>query len=926
MKFIIKILAATIYFFSCTNALEAQVDTTKMVNLPYRLVTPNYNVGNINVIDALKEYQRDSRSSISSALEGKISGSLGGLSLNGLGDAYTVVDGIATTIEYLNLREVEQIVVLKDAVSRLLYGVETDVPIVLITTKKGLKNKKIVEFNTEYGLLQSLGYPKLLDAASYMETYNTAYRNDGATTDFYASDIIQKTRSGADPILYPSNNYYSPEYVKDVSNFSRVFGTFSGGNDKVQYVLNLDWTNNQGWNQLKNTLNNKFNIRTRIDFEVNKWLKMNTQVVASYNLTDAPTMTNFWAQANTLLPNAFPELIPTSRINNLDSLPNYFTMNGGNLLGGTSIYQNNMHGDLLRSGTSSEMRRYIQSRVGFDLDLSPVSLGLSAHGAISYDYFNVYKQVISNSYSVYEVGALDANSNFRVSQIGLDKVTSQQNVNKDDMNFNRSTKWNFSLNYDRRFGQHSISAIAMSYGSRYTQLEQSQSPRKLAFGGQLSYIFADKYLLDLSLLSQASLKVKPTEQFGFSKSIGAAWIVSNEDFFAKDKVLNFCKLRASYGHFVSDAFTQGLYGGYFLNENLYSSLANYNYNNGLNSNTKVFIANLNNQIGWEKRNELSVGTDVSLLKNKLWLDATYINSYSYDNVTLMDVLKPLVAGGVSSYSNYNASNYEAVNIGLKWNEKLGDVQIDLGLFYTFSYATIRKIAENFYNEPTNKHLSKVNTDASALWALTSERLYTPSDFDALGNLNPTLPTTTWGKVKPGDIKYVDYNNDGMINDNDLSIVGRNKNNSQIALNIGLKYKQWEFFVLPMAQFGGNGFKNSNYYWFKGNSAKFSEIALGAFDVNNPDAAATYPRLSLGGSTNNYRNSTYWMYDKSYFQLVAAQLSYNILFRKNQILKKINIFVKGSNLFTIAKDKTVLELNYGTAPQSRIISLGTTFAF
>jgi len=141
-------------------------------------------------------------------------------------------------------------------------------------------------------------------------------------------------------------------------------------------------------------------------------------------------------------------------------------------------------------------------------------------------------------------------------------------------------------------------------------------------------------------------------------------------------------------------------------------------------------------------------------------------------------------------------------------------------------------------------------------------------------------------------------------------LSRNSNNSQLSLNIDLKYKQWQLFLLPVAQFGGQGVKNSGYYWFKGNSAKYSGIALGAFDENDPDPNADYPRLSLGSGSNNYRNSTFWLYDRSNIQLVTAQLSYNMSVKNPLVLSNIMLYAKGTNLFMLAKDKDVLQLNYG----------------
>jgi len=282
--------------------------------------------------------------------------------------------------------------------------------------------------------------------------------------------------------------------------------------------------------------------------------------------------------------------------------------------------------------------------------------------------------------------------------------------------------------------------------------------------------------------------------------------------------------------------------------------------------------------------------------------------------------------GLLNFENYNATDYQTYNIGFKYQDDIGNLHINLGLFYTYNDAIIRKFAENIYTDPTQIHLLRTGTDARGMWGLTADRLYLSTDFDNNGKLISGIPVPAWGDVKPGDIKYVDYNGDGSVNEDDVSIIGRNGNNCQISMNIDLKYKQWQLFLLPIAQMGGKGFENSDYYWFRGNTAKYSKIALNAFDENNQNPNASYPRLSLGSGNNNYRNSTFWLYDKSNVQLVAAQISYTLLFKNNPYIGNLKLFVKGTNLLMLAKDKDVLQLNFGAAPQNRIFALGAQVTF
>ncbi|MBV5343451.1 hypothetical protein JZU68_07530, partial [bacterium] len=131
-----------------------------------------------------------------------------------------------------------------------------------------------------------------------------------------------------------------------------------------------------------------------------------------------------------------------------------------------------------------------------------------------------------------------------------------------------------------------------------------------------------------------------------------------------------------------------------------------------------------------------------------------------------------------------------------------------------------KIDEPVYDLPTNKNLEQVGTSSNALWGLTSTGLYMPADFDSFGKLLSTFSTPTYGIVKPGDIKYLDYNGDGKIDTNDRHILGLNGNNQFASFNLDVKYGNWQLYALAIGQWGGKGYTNSDYYWFKGTAAKY----------------------------------------------------------------------------------------------------------
>lgn len=899
------------------------------ISLPFRKVNLSKNVGNVVIIDAQKEYEKDSRKEVISVIEDKVPGMFSNLDVFGLGNACVVIDGIPSTLNELELKDIDKIYILKDASSRILYSSESDIPVIYATTLSGKSGKHEFRLNAEQGIDKAISYPKFLNAADYMETYNLAYKNDGRGDYFYDNTQIKNTREGVDPVLYPDNDYYGSEYMRIVRPYTDLFGSVSGGNEKVKYLLRFNWNRLTDFCKINSTIDNRLSLRGKVDFDVTSWMKMNTQILASYGISSGPNIdnTSYYASANTLLPNAYPELIPIDRINNLETLPEYSLIDDKYLLGGTSIYYNTMYGALLRSGEKQDLERYVQQKVGMDLDLGRILNGLTLHGGVSFDFYNFFTQKIENSYAIYEiVGSPDSENKVSVSPIGQDKVTTKQTVDEKLMDGNRSIKWFYNLNYDKEFKKHNISAVFVGMGRFFDKVNDSQQMNKLGVGLQATYSYDKRFIVDLGGLWQSSMKVKTSDRFGFSKSLGAAWIVSNENFLKSNKLIDYLKIRFNYGQIKSDNFALGLYNGYFLNENIYKINGKYIYNQGQSSSDKLLISGVDNDITWEMRKEFSIGVDMSILNNKLSYSLNYVKNIYDNQLVNMDLLAPATIGSFSRFANYNSTDYNIFDFTVRYSDTFGKIQLDLGLNYMYTSGKFNKVAEPEYLDKDMKHLNKVGTDPNSIWGLKSMGLYMPEDFNNDGTLISGLPTPVFGEVKSGDIKYEDYNKDGVVDDNDAVIIGRNNNNNFMSMNFSLTYKNWSFFMLPVLEWGGSGITNSKYYWFRGENAKYSEVVKNSFNELAPDPNAEYPRITLGNGNNNYRSSTYWLYSKTKFNLSSVQLSYTW----NKLLKNkidnLRLYLRCYNIMTLAKDKDIIELNYGMAPQTRSVVLGFDVKF
>lgn len=899
------------------------------VYLPFQSLERNRLAGHVSVVNPSEELQKDTRYGIGTAIAGKVPGMQGSWNLHGIGNATVVIDGVPRSANNFNLQEIEQITILKDPVSRMLYGADADNGVIFITTKHGAANKRVININLETGLQTAISFPKYLNSATYMEKYNEAYKNDGNLTNYFADDLIKNTRAKIDPVLYPDNNYIGSDIVKNYTNFTNFYAETSGGNQKAQYFMNLGWKHNEGWiKAAEKDYSDLMSVRGNVDYQVNRWMKMNADVVAIFNITNSPNCGDFWSLSSSTLPNTSPLLLPISRISNFDQLEYPSVVNGGYLLGGSSIYQSNVYADILRKGTQTTMDRFLQFNTGVDIDLSGITKGLSAKGFLTFDFTNRFVQNFANEYAVYFPDGFDSDGNFTVSKIGVDKVTTQKSVNANDMYFSRNIGLYGTINYDRSWldGKHALTAVAVAYRTQFTEEDVFQQQKRLNFGVQANYMFNERYIIEGGAVALGSSKLARNNRFGVAPSVAVAWIASNENFLKSAGFIDYLKVRAGYGVLLNDNWSSGTYKGYFLYEPYYQQGGIFNYSNGTFKNNEINMPGTLNDITWQKRKEFTAGFEVITLNHRLLFEASYFNSKSYDNLSTL-TNAPATLGGISRYINYNATRHSGFEAGINYKEQFGEFRLQAGVNMVYSKGKVIKKDESVYNLPTNKHLSSVGSPSDAMLALTAVGLYGKDDFDSYGQLLSTLPKVTYGAVQEGDIKYLDYNKDGVINDDDRTIIGNSSNRFQFGITIDLTYKNWQLFILGTGAYGGKAYMNSNYYWLKGTTAKYSEVALQAYNsVTNPDPNAKYPRLTTTNGNNNYRNSTFWIYDKSQFSLATVQLGYNIKFKPTSAIKNMSVYLRGGNLLMIAKNKDLLQLNVGSSPQNRVFAFGVVSAF
>ena len=913
------------------DSVSVQDTMDKEIELIFNTTTARKTTGSVITIDVQEELKRDQGASIGQLINGKVPGLFFNFNTWGTGNATLLVDGIRQTnffLNNINPLQIESIVILRDATSKAMYGSQGDQGVILINTLRGKSGKSQLRVTGQYNVATARVLPKFLNAADYMDKYNEAQLNDGIDSGSlrYSQETIDGTRSGTNPMRYPDNDFYSNDFIKDNTATASVFADLLGGNDQAQYYVGIGWDNNNGWiNTPVSDVTNDFFFRGNLDFKINDYLKMSVNSSASLSFNDQPNTNSIWDTAATELPNNYPltwdpNTIPDETLRN--SILSSANLVNGQLLGGTSSFLNNVYGDFVQNGKSRFMQRVAQFSGKLDLDMRFITKGLSGSFYGGMNFFNTIYSDQSPSYAVYEpifdptTGLLDT-----VTTHGIDRTSNRYNTQDDNSALSRQVSYYGTLNYNRSFGEHDISATALMYTDILTVNDEIQKNTLFHTGLSANYMYSDKYVAELALIGIGTSKLKEGERMEIAPTFGLGWVISEEDFMPHNTVIDYLKIRSSYGISKNDNWQD---------TNLYRSTfgrgANFFSYNRAFLNNETFYSTVPNEITLQKRRDFTVGLDAIFFNKKMNVSWEYFNSKSLDNITQMSSSFPQSLGFANLvYNNHNSFQTEGVNMSISNRFDITtDFSITAGFNYLYISPKITKLEEAI-REGVDMELLREGTPTDAMWALKSDGLYSEAEFNTDGSLISGLPVPSFGTVFPGDIKYLDQNGDNVIDQNDQRIVG-NGLRTQYSLYLDLKYKNLELYVLGVGYSGNDDYRGGNYNRVFGD-IKYSEMANYAYGPNNKDVNAIHPRLTSTASTNNDRNSDYWLYKNNSFIMPTMQLTYHFS-GKNTVpfLKDSRLYLRANNALVIGSNKKYSELNVGGTPNTRNFAMGLVASF
>jgi TonB-linked SusC/RagA family outer membrane protein len=904
---------------------------SEKMNVPFGTIAKRQFTGAADIIEAQNVLKYDANQDVYTALIGRISGN-SFFNARGIGDALVVIDGFPRASSYdetgltnfdllrtLNMQEVDQIVLLKDGTSRMLYGVEAGRPVLLITTRRGVPYKRTLQVSAERGINTVRGdLPEYLNAGDYMKYYNKALINDGLSP-LYTQSAIDNTISGTDLIQYPDQGYYNSTFLKDLSNFHRVSAETSGGNDKAQYYSDIIWNSQGNFFKLgegAKDRDNQFSFRGNVDYKLNDWVKVRLDALAQYG-SNRVANADFWNIAGTLKPNAFPLLIPIDRVlsANKSILASAKLYDGQYVYGGTDQYRtHNMYAAFNQGGYSTYRSRGAVVGTGVDFDLKKIIQGLNAQLYYSFEALNKYRLNYASTYKVYRPSFVGDSINIGTSYGTDTKATAQA---YSEPHLYRGNKFYALLNYSRVFAEkHAIDATMIGYWTKQKEYLIYNAVKRQHAGIRVDYMYDNRLIAEINATYAGSGVLEKSNRYRFSPGINLGWVLTEESFMKDGNLFDYLKVKAGVANIKTDIG----YPGYYLYNSLYDKGPGYAYNqaSGNVNAGRVFSVVGNPDMGLINRNETNVGFEALLLKKRLSVEANYFSAVS-DGMVVRRINSYPSYMGMLPYENFSRNRDNGFEGKAVYSGQSGDFSYSIGGNISYTVPKALKVDEVY--DPEAPGLKLTGEPYDRITGYVAEGLF-KDDADIASHV------TQFGVVlHPGDIKYKDLNGDEKVDGKDQKIIGNERSRLYYGLEVYLGYRNWSFLVLGAGVSGAETIYNSPYYWINSNNVKYS---VNARDYWTPENASTakYPRLSTGANSsnsNNFRRSTFWIEKNNYFNLDRIQLSYNFSVN-NRWYKGLEIYLRGSNLMLLSPVKREMLLKESSRPSTSTFAIGCDLKF
>ena len=882
-------------------------------------------------------------------------------SFGGNNAPFVLVDNIVMDINNVNPNDIESITVLKDAASSAIYGARAAYGVILITTKsgKGSKGRANVSYSTNMALSRPVQVPKLVDAMTFAHVANDAAKNIGSAP-WYNADALDRlakniANPGSAPVMFgradgltwnigsmglgaaANTDWYDILY-KDYSSRQKHDLNISGSTEKMDYYLSTGWYGEQGLLRHGNESYNRYNFDGKINAQATSWAKLGVLFKYNYGAQEFPwqqdlgrgRIYDMMSKLKPTMPAKYPGTdiwTDESRIAEWQAQRDNTT--NTQMVLAPRIVLEPIKGwvtNLEFNYTTSNNRQVLSSKQWFWLRPNGDLANGVAKPATSYRprlYTDTY--LSPNLYSTY------------TKSFGKHNVSALVGYQQERYDY-------FGLNADALYLlSDNVTAVNTAVGTKTVNDSLGYWATQSVFG-RLSYNFDEKYLIEANFRADGSSRFEPGEQWGKFPSVSAGWVPSKEKFFPLKNVINFFKLRGSFGEL----------GNQNVANYLYIPTLGINQSSFLFSGQRLWTVTAPNissvNLTWEKVKTLDFGTDLAFLGNRLTTSFDWYESHT-TNLVGPGPAVPAVLGTAVPRENSGEIRTRGFELELSWKDNIGNFYYQIG----GNLANNRSVVMS-YNNPT-KILSTFyqGQQLGEIWGYNTAGLFQTSDESA----NWPSQSFLWaGKWNAGDLKYVDVDKSGAINNGkntatdhgDMLVIGNQNPQYLFGINGSARWKGLDFSVF----FQGVG-KQDLYISEIFNGNIFRGPANGPFHMMVYPEHLDYWRDAsspLGANPNAYYAKPYSVFDGdnskahgrptdrylqngAYMRMKNIRLGYEIpgKLTNKALIKKANIYFSGENLF-IFKNMDLLDPEQTggrngdgrTYPLSKAYSLGLNLNF
>jgi TonB-linked SusC/RagA family outer membrane protein len=865
-------------------------------------------------------------------------------------DPLILIDGVeltTTDLARLQVDDISSFSILKDASATALYGSRAANGVIMVTTKQGVVGKAKLAFRMENSVSAPTKNIELADPVTYMKLANEAVlTRDPLGALPYSQEKIDNTAAGINPTAYPANDWRK-QMFKDYTMNQRLNLSVSGGGGVARYFVSGAYNRDNGLMKVdeRNNFNSNirlssYSLRSNVNINLTNTTEMVVRLSGNFDDFTGPVDggASMYQKVMRSNPVLFPSYYPADEEHKFVKHIMFGNYDQGQFI--------NPYAEMVK-GYKDYSRSLMLAQIELKQNLKAITPGLAASGMVNTNrtsYFDV-----SRFYNPfwYQMDAYDKLSDkYFITNTNPNEGTEYLGYREGDKAISTSLYLESRLNYDRSFNKSSVSGMLVfmlqnRLNANAGDLQQSLPFRNVGLSGRASYDYDKRYFAEVNFGYNGSERFDKNNRFGFFPSVGLAWTVSNEKFFAPLKtVVSNLRLRGTYGKIGNDAIGRP--------EDRFFYLSNVNMNDGNRGagfgrdpgntyrlNGISISRYANPDITWETSKQKNIALEVSLFE-KLNIVAEYFSQYR-DRILMTRSIPEAAGFAVPIKANVGIATAAGTDISMDYKQFFKqDFWVSVMGNFTYATSKYKNYEEPKYSEPYRYH---TGYSLNQTFGYIAERLFV-DDAEAANS-----PKQNFGQYGGGDIKYLDVNRDGQITEADKVAIG-NPTVPEIVYGFGfsLGYKNIDFSAFFQ------GLANESFWIDPEATSPFAAYKYPNEVINNTlqnqllkayaddhwsedkqNVNALWPRLSTQINRNNAQTSTWFMRNGAFLRLKQIEVGYTIprSWQKKLHTSTFRLYLNATNLLNFSSFK-LWDVEMGGNglgyPVQRVFNIGLNLNF